>query len=292
MRKHPLFFGFLLLISVGVVCMLVMYALGLLNGGGTPLTARKYIGVVKVEGVIRDSRKIIDLIADYEEDDDIKAVVLRIDSPGGAVVPAQEIYDRVRALAVTKPVVASMGTVAASGGYYVASAADLIIANPGTITGSIGVIVQFSHIHDLLEKIGLETTVVKSGEYKDIGSPLREMEPRERKIFQELVNDIYDQFVTAVSESRSLPKSEVVRLADGRIYTGRQAQEAGLVDELGGIDHAVDRAAQMAGIIGEPHVVYPEKEKKSLIRYIIGEIHHEIVYEMDRTQTGILYRMK
>jgi len=292
MRKHPLLFGFVLLIGVGIVCMLVMHTFGLLNGVGIPLTAKEYVGVVDVEGIISDSRKIIKLCDDYEKDDDIRAVVLRINSPGGAVVPAQEIFDRIRDLAVTKPVVASMGTVAASGGYYIASAADLIVANPGTITGSIGVIVQFSHIHDLLEKIGLKTTVVKSGEYKDIGSPLREMEPRERIIFQDLVDDIYDQFVTAVSQSRSLPKDEVLKLADGRIFTGRQAQDVGLVDEIGSFDHAAARAAEIAGIVGVPQVFYPKKEKRGLLRYLIGEIRNEIEYEMGRTQTGISYRMK
>jgi len=191
----------------------------------------------------------------------VKAIVLRIDSPGGGVVPSQEIYDAVKRVRNknNKMVIASMGTVAASGGYYIAAATDRIIANPGTLTGSIGVIMELANLEGLLKKIGVESLVVKSGRYKDIGSPLRKMREDDRRILQSVMDDVHRQFIQAVAEGRSLDVAEVQPLADGRIFTGRQAREMKLVDELGDLEDAIRLAADLAGIEGEPKVVEPRK---------------------------------
>jgi protease-4 len=214
------------------------------------------IGLIRVEGVILDAKDTVADLKRFGDSSSVKAIVLRIDSPGGGVVPSQEIHDAVQRVRSKhkKTVVASMGTVAASGGYYIAAAADRIIANPGTLTGSIGVIMELVNLEGLLKKVGVEGIVVKSGHYKDIGSPFRKMGPDDRRILQ------------AVAEGRSLDVAAVRKLADGRIFTGRQAVNAKLVDELGDLDDAVRIAADLVGIEGEPTVVEPKK------RFSIKEI--------------------
>jgi len=219
------------------------------------------IGLIRVEGVILDAKDTVADIKRFGDSSSIKAIVLRIDSPGGGVVPSQEIHDAVQRVRnkQNKTVVASMGTVAASGGYYIAAAADWIIANPGTLTGSIGVIMELVNLEGLLKKVGVEGIVVKSGHYKDIGSPFRRMSADDRRILQAVMDDVHDQFIEAVAEGRSLDVAAVRALADGRIFTGRQAVDAKLVDELGDLDDAVRIAAEMVGIKGEPSVVEPKK---------------------------------
>lgn len=262
------------LLTLGAIFLLFLVLVLLLSrctGGrhGLPVGAR--VGVVEISGMLISSEPTVKQLIAFKDDESIKAIILRVDSPGGAVAPSQEIHDEVARVAAIKPVVVSMASVAASGGYYVSIPAQRIFANPGTITGSIGVIMQVTNFQDLYEKLGLKNQVVKSGEHKDLGSPLRSMTPQDRQILQGVIDDVYDQFVTAVSSGRKLPLDKVKRLADGRIFTGRQAKEAGLVDELGGLQDAVRVAAELAGIIGEPRVVYPPKSKESFLKYFIEE---------------------
>ncbi len=219
------------------------------------------IALIRVEGVILDAKQTVDDLKKFGESASVKAIVLRIDSPGGAVVPSQEIHDAVKRLRTktNKAVVASMGTVAASGGYYVAVATDRIIANPGTLTGSIGVIMELANVEGLLKKIGVESIVVKSGRHKDLASPFKKMSEEDRRILQGVMDDVHQQFIEAVAEGRSLDVGEVRRLADGRIFTGRQAKDVKLVDDLGDLQAAINAAADLAGIEGEPKVVEPQK---------------------------------
>lgn len=222
------------------------------------------VGVIPLQGAIFESQSIISQLTDFRENNRIKAIILRIDSPGGAVGPTQEIYREIRKTVKTKKVVASLGGVAASGGYYVAAAADRIVANPGTITGSIGVLMEFLRFEDLLDKIGVRMEVLKSGEFKDIGSPHRELTKRDREIIDALIADIQGQFVESVAEGRGLPLEAVSRIADGRVFSGARAKELQLVDMLGNFQDAVDVAKEMSGIKGEAELVYPKKGKMKL----------------------------
>ncbi len=225
------------------------------------LSTEDRIALVRVEGVIMDAQVTVGELKRFGDNPSIKAIVLRIDSPGGGVVPSQEIHDAVQRVRnkSNKAVIASMGTVAASGGYYIAAATDRIMANPGTLTGSIGVIMEMANIEGLLKKIGVEGVVVKSGRYKDVGSPLRKMSGEEQALLQSVMDDVHKQFIEAVAEGRSLEVADVKALADGRIFTGRQAKDAKLVDELGNLDDAIQLAAEIAGIEGEPKVVEPRR---------------------------------
>ena len=225
------------------------------------LSGQERVALIRIEGVILDAQATIGELKHYSENPLVKAIVLRIDSPGGGVVPSQEIHDAVKRVKnkSNKAVIASMGTVAASGGYYIAAATDRIIANPGTLTGSIGVIMEMANFEGLLKKIGVEGVVIKSGRFKDVGSPLRKMSDEERKLLQSVMDDVHHQFIQAVADGRSLELSDVEPLADGRIFTGRQAKEARLVDELGDLDDAIHIAADIAGMEGEPKVVEPRK---------------------------------
>lgn len=219
------------------------------------------IALVRVEGIILDSQETIGELRRFGEHPSVKAIVLRIDSPGGGVVPSQEIHDEIKRIREknNKAVVASMGSVAASGGYYIAVATDRIVANPGTLTGSIGVIMEMANIEGLLQKIGVEGVVIKSGKYKDVGSPLRKMSDEERQLLQNVMDDVHQQFIEAVAEGRAIELTDAQALADGRIFTGRQAKDAKLVDELGDLEDAIQLAADMVGIEGPPKVVEPRR---------------------------------
>jgi protease-4 len=199
----------------------------------------------------------------------VKALVFRIDSPGGTVVAAQEIYSEIRKLRGKKKTLSSMGNVAASGGYYVASATEEILANPGTITGSIGVISEYANVQDLLKKIGFKSTVLKSGRFKDVGSPLREMTAEEGVYLQGLLENIHHQFIRDVAQGRQKTVEEIEPLSDGRVFTGEQAKEIGLVDRLGNFQDALDRAAELAGIEGKPVILYPEEKRRRILEYLI-----------------------
>jgi len=230
-------------------------------GPDLDLSGEDRVALIRVEGVILDAQQTVGDLKKYAEIPAVKAIVLRIDSPGGGVVPSQEIYDAVKRIRSknNKAVVASMGTVAASGGYYIAAATDRIMANPGTLTGSIGVIMELANFEGLLKKIGVESVVVKSGEHKDIGSPFRKMKEDDRLILQAVMDDVHSQFIEAVADGRALDVREVRMLADGRVFTGRQAKAAKLVDELGDLEDAIKLAAEMGGIEGEPKVVEPRR---------------------------------
>ncbi|MCB1197710.1 MAG: signal peptide peptidase SppA [Deltaproteobacteria bacterium] len=251
---------------------------------------RGNIAVVKVEGEIKESDKIVSAIKRYRKDEKIKAIVMRVESPGGAVGSSQEIYDEILKTREQKPVIASFGNIAASGGYYIGVACDKIVSTPGTITGSIGVITQFFRIDQVLKKIDLKWEVIKSGQNKDIGSALKELEPGQKDILQGMVDDIYDQFVASVATGRKMDIEKVKQLADGRIYSGRQAKELGLVDELGGLQKAIALAATQANIKEDDieAFIYP-REKKTLIESVTGKT--QLLPSLPDT-LSILYRMQ
>jgi len=198
---------------------------------------------------------------------------VRIDSPGGAVGPSQEIYTELKKMRSDMPVIASIGNVGASGGYYIACAAEKIFANPGSITGSIGVVAEFASYEKLLEWAKVDVEVLKSGKYKDVGSPLREMTPEDREYMQSLIDNVYAQFKSAVAESRGLGAAEVDKIAEGKIYTGEQAKQLKLVDEMGTINDAVNLAADKAGIKGKPDIVYYPKKKSQLLELLDSKIN-------------------
>jgi protease IV len=268
MRRHPVLFGILLLFCTGLVLFFLINALLSPGKDKYSFHSQNKVAIVAIEGVITGSEDIIREIDDFAKDDRVKAIVLRIDSPGGSVAPSQEIFDAVVEAGKKKRIVASMGSVAASGGYLIACGADKIVANPGTITGSISAIMHFANLQELMRKIGVSSSVVKSGKYKDIGSPAREMTDEEKILIQQLVDDVYDQFLDTVSQRRKMPKEDVRLLADGRILTGRQAQRAGLVDFLGNQKYAVRLAGKMAGIEGEPEVVHPAPKKSFFLDFL------------------------
>ena len=271
MQKRPLLIALGLLCGICIIFLVMVVVVSNIFDRPTRLVPHQQVGVVKVEGMILDSAKTIEQLVAFHEDDDVKAIVLRVDSPGGGVGPSQEIHDEVQRIDADKPVIVSMGSVAASGGYYIAAPARRIFANPGTLTGSIGVIMEFTNFQELLEKIGLSSQVVKSGKHKDIGSPVRTMTEEDRAILQALIDDVHTQFVESVAAGRKLDVQKVRTLADGRIYTGRQARDLGLVDELGSLDAAVRYAGQLAGIEGKPDVVYPPTDKPKLIDFLVQE---------------------
>ncbi|HEY6259974.1 MAG TPA: signal peptide peptidase SppA [Nitrospiraceae bacterium] len=219
------------------------------------------IGLIRIEGVILDAQSTIGELKRFGENPSIKAIVLRIDSPGGGVVPSQEIHDAVRRVRDknNKAVIASMGSVAASGGYYIAVATDRIMANSGTLTGSIGVIMEMANVEGLLKKVGVEGIVIKSGRFKDVGSPLRKMSDEEHELLQFVMDDVHKQFIEAVAAGRGLDVAVVQALADGRIFTGRQAKDSKLVDELGDLEAAIQLAADVSGIEGIPKVIEPRR---------------------------------
>ena len=254
-----------------------------------PFLRVEKVAVLPIEGVIVDSAAVIDQLKEFAKDDSIKAIVLRLNTPGGGVGPSQEIHEEVRKLRGKKVVVASMGALAASGGYLIACASDRIFANPGTITGSIGVIMQFVNVEDLVEKIGVKGYVVKSGEFKDIGSPVREMRPEEKALLQAVIDNVHSQFVDAVAEGRKLDREDVLAIADGRIFSGEQAKELGLVDDLGNQQDAVAEAGKLAKIEGEPKVVLPPKKRFSILDLLRDEAKSIIDQTMDRTRFRLDY---
>lgn len=267
MKKVLLVFFIIFIVIICISLLFVMLQKNL------PIGDR--VALIRIEGPIFDSKDTIDEIKDYMKDPSVKAVVLRIDSPGGAVAPSQEIYEEVRKAVVKKKIVVSMGSVAASGGYYIASPATRIIANPGTLTGSIGVIMEIPNFQGLMNKLGIKTEVVKSGRHKDIASVFRSIGKEEREILQGVLDNVHEQFIKAVAEGRKMLREDVKKIADGRIFTGEQALAAGLVDELGNLEDAVKAAAKLAGIKGEP-VVVSKKEKLSFINILRGTMPKEL----------------
>jgi protease-4 len=240
---------------------LVMFMIGKAVLPELLVAGKDGVAIVRIEGPIMDSAQAVGELQDFAEDPLVKAIVVRIDSPGGGVAPSQEIYNAVKRVRRehNKTVVASMGTVAASGGYYIAVATDRILANPGTLTGSIGVIMQTANFQELLEKIGVKSVVVKTGKFKDLGSPFRPMMEEERLLLQSVMNDTLSQFVEAVADGRSMDAAEVEQLADGRVFTGRQAKSVLLIDEIGDLHDAIKLAGELGGIEGTPRVLETTK---------------------------------
>ncbi len=259
-----------LLIFLGLLVLLIVFSLFFaLLQKNIPFIESKKVALIRIEGMIMDSKDTVEEIKEYAHDPFIRAIVLRIDSPGGAVVPAQEIYKEIRNAVQKKNVIVSMGSVAASGGYYIASPATKIIANPGTLTGSIGVIMEIPNMGGLMDKLGIKTEVVKSGRHKDMASVFRGVGPEERVILQEVLDNVHEQFITAVAEGRTMLYDDVKKIADGRVFTGEQALKVGLIDELGSLEDAVRVAAQLSGIEGEP-VVVSKKHRFSLMNLLRG----------------------
>ena len=290
MKKRPFLLASALLVGIFVFFLALAVTVASFMGRPTDFALGDKVGVIEVYGVIADSRQVIEHLHDFRDNDSIKAIVLRIDSPGGGVGPSQEIHDEVKIVDAIKPVVVSMGSVAASGGYYIAAPAREIIANPGTIVGSIGVIMEFANFQELLEKIGLSSVVVKSGEFKDIGSPTRDMTVAERQILQNLIDDVHSQFVTSVADGRHMDEQAVRAIADGRVFSGRMALTLGLVDGLGNLDVAIKRAAGLAGIDGEPKVVYPPGKKPRFIDLFIEETLNRLQLVLQKQRTvGLQY---
>jgi len=254
-KRNPILFAFLSLFGLAFIIFIIAYAVTVGVGRFSLLSGEK-IAIVKIEGVILNSAEIIEEIKEYNSNDSVKVILLRIDSPGGAVAPSQEIYEEVKRIRDEgkKKVVTS------SGGYYIACVSDKIVANPGSITGSIGVILELANISGLMKKVGVESVVIKSGKYKDIGSIFRAMSQEERDFLQGVIDDTHDQFIEAVAAGRGIDKAKIVPLADGRVFTGRQAKQIGLVDEIGNMQTAIKIAADMAGIKGEPSII--EKKKR------------------------------
>lgn len=257
--RHPFLKGLGILFVAILVFFVAVFFYAYFTGGRDSvlsLLGGEGIGVLVVEGTIDDADLAIKELKRFGEMGGIKAVVVRIDSPGGEVAATQEIYGAIEKLKKKKPVIASLGSMAASGGYYIASACHQIVSNPGTLTGSIGVIMELANVEELMRKVGLKGYSIKSGPHKDVGSPLRPLSPEGRAILQALVDDVHGQFVRAVAKGRNLPEPKVRQLADGRVYSGEQAKRLGLVDQLGNMDDAIDLAATRGGIKGAPEIIY------------------------------------
>ena len=244
--------------TLGVFLVVVAAVLRTPEGGGLGFGSR--VAVVELEGIILDVDDIVRDLKSHRDNPLVRAVVLRINSPGGVVGPTQELVRAVQRLREAgKPVVASLGAVAASGGYYVAVATDSIYANPGTLTGSIGVIMQMANLENLMKKVGVEYVVIKSGQFKDVGNISRPMTGEERRVLQALLDDVHRQFIDAVAEGRKLDRARVVSFADGRVFSGAQAKTLGMVDELGGLEEAINGAAKLAGLPVPPRVIQPRR---------------------------------
>ncbi len=251
-------------VTVGLAFLVVSLSMG---GEGMSLSPiGKRVGLVEITGAIEDSGPVVEQLERMRRDATIRAVVVRLDSPGGGVAASQEIYEAIRKVHEEgKPVIASMGGVAASGALYVACAADSIVANPGTLTGSIGVILSFPNTEELFKKVGIKMEVVKTGKFKDVGSMWRTMTPEEQKLLEDVLGNVYDQFIDAIAEGRDLDRQDILPYADGRIFSGDQALGYGFVDRMGDLNDAIDLAAQMAGIRGRPSIVHKERRKVSIL---------------------------
>jgi protease-4 len=275
-----------------ILCLL---ALAMFLGGkdspGISISSNQ-VASLELEGVVSDSKEFIDQLDDYGNRSGVRSVVIRINSPGGGVAASQEIYEAIKKFRAEskKKVVVSMASVAASGGYYIACAADKIFANPGTITGSIGVIAEWYNYGDLLRWAKMESVVIKSGSMKDAGSSTRPLTEEEKAYFQSLIDNIYAQFVSAVAKSRDIDEDEVRKLADGRVFTGQEAKEKNLIDELGTHQDAIAAAAQMAGIEGKPKIVRPIKKSLSILDLLLGDSRSALSLNTDRSESHVRFQ--
>jgi len=243
--------------------LVLVFRLGAISNNSSIDSPGKKVGVIKISGPIIASEQINSKLEKFKNRNDISAIVLRIDSPGGLVAPTQEIFEKVKSVKEVKPVVSSMGTVAASGGYYIALGSDSLIANPGTIVGSIGVIMNYPIATELLDKVGIKFETVKSGGLKDVGSYSREVTEADRRHLNEMVTNMHNQFIAAVEENRDIDRSELIKLADGRVFTGLQSKDLGLVDMLGTFDDAINIAGALGNIKGKPKTIEINKKNNS-----------------------------
>ena len=271
MKKFWAVFGIVIALGTLLLLFLTIFVFFLVMGKHI-MPGAEEVAIVNIVGEISHSKSIVDLLHEYEKRSRVKAIVLRIDSPGGGVAATQEIYEEVNKIREKgeKPIIASLGSVAASGGYYVACGAEKIIANPGTLTGSIGVLINIVNMEELLKKIGIDMKTITSGELKDIGSISRELTPGEEKLLREIIDNIHRQFLRVIEERRGLTGEELASIADARILTGEQALEKQLIDELGNLSDAIEIAARAAGIEEEPRIV-EEKKKFSLLQLILSK---------------------
>lgn len=284
-QKHPFLFGLFLLIAAVVLSMGTM-AFFRMWPGGAIFPGQPRLGLVQVQGSIDSSQRVVQWMEKLQKDSQVKGVLVRIDSPGGLVAPSQEIHAAVKRL--SKPVVVSMGQVAASGGYYVACGADKIVANPGTITGSIGVKANVPNVRELMDRIGIQQQVIVSGEYKDAGSPSKPLTEKERRYFQQMVDDLFRQFVEAVAEGRDMGPEAVRKLADGRAFTGSQAKKKGLVDKLGGRRTAESMLKDLCGISGAVTFVEGPEKKRSLLGVLLDWLGMDLAGEVSRGRDWVV----
>ncbi|HSL61027.1 MAG TPA: signal peptide peptidase SppA [Desulfotignum sp.] len=281
-RRHPVLFFLLAMTALTTVMFLggviLILSVSRMMAGTTAAfqETKGNIGIIEVTGPIFSSKQVVENIKTFRDDEKIRAIIIRVNSPGGSVGPSQEIFRELMKTRETKTVIASMGSVAASGGYYIAAGADRIVANPGTITGSIGVIMEYVNLAELAKKIGISPVVIKSGEFKDLGSPLRELGDMEEKLLQDLVDELHRQFVLDMARARNIPDEQMAALADGRIYTGQTALDLNLVDRLGNLDDAVQWAGELAEIDDKLVPVYPKDTPISLLRRIAQTLFKEI----------------
>jgi len=287
-RRHPYLFFLLVISAIVASSSVVLSLIGLVVSDSAEIAFGEKVGIIELNGVIAESRQVIEQIKDFRGNDSVKSIVLRIDSPGGAVGPSQEIYQEIRKTIKVKKVIASLGTIAASGGYYIASATEGIVANPGTITGSIGVILGYTNFEALFEKIGLSPVVIKSGAYKDIASPVRKMTDEEKKLLQEFSDNVHTQFIDHVAEGRKLPSEQVREMADGRIYSGEKAKTLGLVDRLGNLEDAIEWAGRLGGIKGEISTMYPPEEKLPFMKYLVDMSAEQLGKSLSRMNLSMI----
>src|SRR5207253_3246945 len=280
--------GAFVLLAIALVAVVLTFS----ADDATDLTFSDRIQVVDVDGELVESRPILDQLKRYEDSNSIKAILLNIDSPGGGVAASQEIYAEIKRLREKKDkiVVAYLSSTGASGAYYVACAANKIVANPGTIVGSIGVIAEWVNYADLLEWAKLKEIVFKTGEFKDTGSAARALTENERKYFQGLIDDMYVQFVEAVASGRKLDLQEVRSLADGRVFTGRNAKERKLIDEIGNFQDAVDLTAKLAGISGKPRLIRVNRRRVTLMDVLTTDLSRLAPFNSQGMQSHIKFQ--
>lgn len=260
-----------------VILFFIFISLLFISPEGDFMTSQDKVACVELYGPILNSKDIVSQLKKYRKNKSINAVVLRIESPGGTIGASQEIYEEVKKIRESgKIIVASLGNVAASGGYYVACGADKIVANPGTVTGSIGVIAEFFNISELADKFGIKFETVKSGKFKDSGSPFRTLTTEERKYFQKLIDDSFQQFVEVVHQEREIDKEKLLKIADGRIFTGQQAKELNLVDELGSYEDAISLTIKMAGISEDARIIREKRKIFNIFDILFGDIEETI----------------
>ncbi len=292
--RHPFLTGFIFMTMAGVIFFAgISFIITKLVKPSDPFFGRVTdgVGIIDVKGVILDTEDILRDIQMLNEEDTIKAVVIRIDSPGGAVGASQELFTEIKRLAKAKPVVASMGSIAASGGFYAAIGADQIIASPGTLTGSMGVIMKFPNFEEIFQKIGYRSETIKSGKFKDIGATNHTITKEERALLQDVIDTVHQQFIAAIAESRKLSVADVTKVADGRIFSGEQAKELGLIDELGNFHDAILLAAKLGGMKTTPfpELVYPPKDAVGLISSLLSSTELDLLGHLQQLQPQLSY---